>query len=414
MKIAFFTPLPPMQSAISDIGEGLGLAFSAMGVAVDYVIDDDYTPDSRAVLVDSASVVNYHDFGSRALTYDAILYSLGNHPRYHGYMYGPLLHNPGWVMLHDLALHPYVAAMTLGRGHWEAYLDEVDYAYGFRDLRIAKLMETPLADQWALAYPMFERFVDMNLGVMVHNAYAAAAITQRRGDANVTRIPSPFFLPPGVSETKSVALRHEHRAALGIGEQDLVVGSFGILVPDKHIEACLRAFKRVLAVRPDAHYILGGSLIEGYDLPGFIAAEGLSDHVHLTGWMPPQQFAEMMFALDIAVHLRYPHIGGTPYTPVRLMGVGVCTIVSDIEPLAEFPQGTCVKIPIGVHQEDSLIAVMVHLAQNPALAEQIADNGRQFIAAHHDVHTIAEQYLRFMSGGTGAWSSTKGASNGRS
>lgn len=407
MKLAFFTPLPPLQSAISDIGEGLGCAFAALGISVDYVVDDGYQPESPAILTPS-SIVNHRDFPARADDYDAILYSLGNHPHYHGYMYEPLLHHAGWIMLHDLALYPYVAAMTLGRGDWRGYLDEVEYAYGFRDMRIARLMKTPLADQWALAYPMFERFVDVNRGVMVHNAYAAAEIARRRKDARVVRIPSPYFLPPGVEADQAQVLRADNRAALGIGERDLVVGSFGILVPDKHIETCLRAFKRVLEVRPDAHYILGGSLIEGYDLPGFIQAEGLSDHVHLTGWMPPQRFAEMMFALDIAIHLRYPHIGGTPYTPVRLMGLGVCTIVSDIEPLAEFPQGACVKIPTGVYQEDALTAVLAHLAQDSDFMARIAGNGRRFIAAYHDVRTIAAQYLAVMIGEAGAGSCAGG------
>ncbi|MGC9336130.1 MAG: glycosyltransferase, partial [Anaerolineae bacterium] len=93
---------------------------------------------------------------------------------------------------------------------------------------------------------------------------------------------------------------------------------------------------------------------------------------------------------------RYPHIGGTPFSPVRLMGLGVPTIVSDIGPLAGFPEGSCIKIPPDEYEEDLLLASFELLASNPTFREKLGQNGRRFLATYHAASTIALQYLSFI------------------
>jgi glycosyltransferase involved in cell wall biosynthesis len=123
---------------------------------------------------------------------------------------------------------------------------------------------------------------------------------------------------------------------------------------------------------------------------------GLADRVILTGWQSPPDFARYMLALDIGIHLRYPHIGGTPYTPIRLMGLGINTIVSEIEPLAEIPEGACIKILPDDYQERTLAVMLDYLADHADFRQQLSQNAQRFIAQHHDLSQIARSTLEFM------------------
>ncbi|HFQ93822.1 MAG TPA: glycosyltransferase [Anaerolineae bacterium] len=397
MKIAFFTLLSPLKSALADYGEGLAAGLSRIpGVSVDLFINDDYWPDNP-VIVEQFNIYPYTEFESRTENYDVIFYSMGDHYGYNGYMLDFIYRYPGVTLLHDLTLHRCIMHATLGQGKPQAYLKELQYAGAPASFRLSRQIEAHHGNQLILEYPLFQRVVDSSLGVIVHNEYARRRILDSRPQANVRRIPHAFFMPPGFSEYDIAAERAQQRRALQLEPQDFVVGSFGIFVPDKHLESSLAAFAAVAQRYPNAKYLLGGAPANGYDLAGQIRRMGLADKVTITGWLPPPEFARQMFALDVGIHLRYPHIGGTPYTPIRLMGLNVATIISDIEPLAEIPLGACVKIPPDDYAPASLTAVLERLADDQDFRQLIGENGRQYIARHHSIDQIAPQYAAFLA-----------------
>jgi hypothetical protein len=79
-----------------------------------------------------------------------------------------------------------------------------------------------------------------------------------------------------------------------------------------------------------------------------------------------------------------------------MMGQGVPTIISDIEPLAEFPEGSCLKISPDEWEEDTLLASFELLAEEPELRQQLGDNGRRYLERYHNAAWIARQYLVFI------------------
>lgn len=395
MRLAFFTPLPPIRSALSDYAEGLAQALLDLpDVSLDFFIGPDYQPETP-LLNGPARAFPAETFPQRAAEYDIYLYSMGDHGRYHGYML-PYLHQyPGIVILNDLTLHRCILQATVGQGKPEAYLEELRYALGSTDPAEANRIQSELNPNNVLEIPLFERIVDSSLGVIVQNHYARQRILASRPQTKVTCIPYPFFMPPGFPPFDLPTERTRQRTALNLPEDAFVVGSFGIFVPDKHLGDCLQAFAHLIQHVPQAHYLLGGFAAEDYDLETHIAALGLSEHVTITGWKPPLDFVRYMFALDVGIHLRHPHIGGTPYTPIRLMGLDVCTIVSDIEPLAEIPQGACIKLKPDIYQAQTLTFLLQKLAEDPDFRRQISHNGRDFIHQYHQVETAAQNLIQF-------------------
>ncbi|GJM43121.1 MAG: glycosyl transferase family 1 [Ardenticatenaceae bacterium] len=394
MRIAFFTPISPIKSAISDYSEGLAVAFAhSPDVSTLHIFTSGTYEAENPVIREKLTILPHTAFNHA--DYDVTVYALGDNAQFHEYMLSYIYRYPGVVILHDLTLHRLILTTTVGRQNPKAYIDQLAYAYDADAAHIAQYVNTEVNNEVLLKYPLFERIVDSSLGTIVHNHYARNQILLKRPSALVQTIVSPFFLPPGFPPAEPSAIRKQQRASLKLDADDFVVGSFGIFVPNKHLHACLAAFKEVAQQKQNAHYLLCGFAADGYDLAGEIRQMGLENQVHLTGWQPPTAFVRNMFALDVGIHLRYPHIGGTPYTPIRLMGLGIATITSDIEPLQELPQGTCLKIAPDDYAEAMLTALLNQLALDDSFRSLVAENGRSFIQQHHQLNAIARQYVQF-------------------
>ncbi len=396
MRIAFFTPLSPIQSALADFGEGLALALEGLPEVdrVDIFVSGAYVPESGAV-TDSLTILPHAAYPARHAEYAVTLYSLGDNGRFHGYMLDYVHRYPGVVILNDTTLHRCILTATVGQNNPQAYLDELNYAYDDKASHIAQQLSAGLGNEVLLRYPLIERILESSRGVIVQNNYAKSQVLAKRPSTRTQIIPYPFFLPAELKEAEVATLQTQQRAALGLGPDHFVVGSFGIFVPNKHLQACLMAFKNIIRDKPQAHYLLGGFAADGYDLVDEIKRMGLESQVTITGWQPTAQFVRQMFALDVGIHLRHPHIGGTPYTPIRLMGLGIATITSDIEPLQELPQGTCLKVAPDDYAEALLVELLRQLAVDKSFRQLIAENGRSFIQRYHQLNDIARQYLHF-------------------
>jgi glycosyltransferase involved in cell wall biosynthesis len=390
MRLALFAPLSPLQTAIADHVEGL-LPDLAKLMHVDLFIDDGYTPSSPAIARDF-STFSYRDFPRLAHQYDAIVYHMGDEPNFHGYIYKTLREHPGIVVLHDLVLHHCIGGLTWARGDVEGYIQEMRYAYGEEGEFAAREIMAGRRLDWMYRYPLMERVLDSSRAVIVHNEYARRQLLQRRPNLRVTTIPQHFFLPEGVSSDQNgQALRQR----LGL-EGRFVVATFGLLIRDKQLDVALRAFARFRVKHPESVYLLVGPVERDYDLVAVVRRMGLEDSVRLIGWQPPPSFVRHMFVADLALHLRYPHVGGTPYTPFRLMGLGVPTIVTNIEPLAEIPEGCCAKVDVDEHEEEVLLATMEYLADSADGRRQMSEQARRFIQENHLPPRIAGEYQAFI------------------
>jgi glycosyltransferase involved in cell wall biosynthesis len=390
MRVAFFSPLSPLQTAVADHSEGLIPHLAAL-VDLDLFIDDGYTPNNPEISR-RFDILSFRDFCARAGRYDVVLYAMGQNAAFHGYVYEMLQRFPGVVILHDTTLHRMVINLAARRGRLEMYLEAMREAYGLADIRLAQQILSGYGEEYVRRYPLLEQVASSSLGVVVHNEYARRQVLNCCPEARVVRINQHFFLPPGFPHQTDVSAL---RTRWGL-EGRFVVGSCGIFVPHKRLDVCLRAFARLREQYPEAVYLLVGKYQRDYDLPGLIHRLGLDQHCTVTGWMDPVAFTQHMYLLDVAIHLRYPHIGGTPFTPIRLMGLGVPTVLSDIEPLAELPEGTCAKIPVDAFEEETLLEILRLLRERDGLRLQLGQNGAHWIQEHHDPAKIAAQYAAFL------------------
>jgi len=394
MRVAFFTPLNPVRTALADIAEGL-LPYWAGQLEITVVTNGTYQPSHalfQAGNVQEIPWITYEAFKLCAGEFDLIVYNLGDEPNIHGYMFDALHRYPGLVLLHDLVLHHAIAGITWAQGKLTAYIEELRYSYGQEAERLAQEVIAGRYEEIFTQYPLVERVLDSSLGVVGFNEYMCGQIRAMRPDLPVRYIPLPFYLPDGFPpDFDGTALRR----SLGLADCP-VVASFGLFNSQKRLDLALRAFKRLALRHPTAIYLLVGSYIDP-ELEGKLKVVGLSGKVRQTGWQPPAEFVKYMRVVDIAVHLRYPHVGGTPYTPIRLLGLGVPTIISDIEPLASFPRDAVVRITPNQPDEEAMVfAAMDYLLTHREVVQALGQNAWRYAQDAHDLPSIAKQHIEFM------------------
>ncbi|MGI6367133.1 MAG: glycosyltransferase family 4 protein [Anaerolineae bacterium] len=394
-RIAFFTPLSPVQSAIADHAEGL-LPLLSRSFDITAITDGSYRPVRPEYRQqggpNSIPWMDYRAFQRVADQFDLIVYQMGDEPKIHGYMLDALQRYPGLVMLHDLVMHHAILGRTLGQGKTKPYIDEMTYSYGRAGARLAQRVISGQGESLTWELPLVERILDQSMAISAFNGYMHDQVQLLRPGLPVRTIPLPYTLPEGFpADFDGAALRKE----ILLSERP-VVASYGFFIPDKRLGLAFRAIRNLLDRYPDLFYLLVGGAPTGYDLLAQLRAEGLEGHVGLTGWKTQVPFVEHMFVCDVAVHLRWPHIGGTPYTPIRLMGLGIPTIVSDIEPLAEVPADAVVRVtPNAVDEEEQLIRAIDGLLSDRERALAMGAKGRAYVQEHHDLDTIVSSYVEY-------------------
>jgi len=387
MRIAYFSPLNPKPSGISDYSEEL-LPYLARHARIDLFIDG-YEPSNREI-VSSFSIFHHRDFErlARERRYDMCLYQMGNSP-YHEQIYHQLLRHPGVTVLHDYVLHHFLEFITVGRGNLIGYIREMGYSYGLEGMVRARRMFAGEERVPRYRYPLCERVVDSSLGIIVHSDYVAHRLDEIRPGRRVTKVNQHLSL-------RKVPSSATARASLGLGDDQFVVASFGLIDPVKRIDLILRAFARLREKRPNAIYLLVGELVPPYQMEDRIHDLGLDGAVSVTGRVDMDAFQSYMAAADLGINLRFPTGGETSASVIRFMGVGKPVIVSNVGWFAELPDDCCLKADPGETEEETLLAHMEFLAANEGARQELGASARAYVKENHSLENSAQGYVAFI------------------
>ena len=175
MRLAYFSPLTPQRSGISDYSEEL-LPYLAEGAEITLFVDG-FQPANRE-LTSSFEVLDYLRQPShlnKLDEFDILLYHMGNDHRYHAGMIEAMKMRPGVVVFHDFALQDFFLGLARDKNDLRLYLDEVEFCYGAR-LRhetgdSLKRGVTPSIANQPLEFPLNCRIAKSAEGIIVHSAW---------------------------------------------------------------------------------------------------------------------------------------------------------------------------------------------------------------------------------------------------
>jgi glycosyltransferase involved in cell wall biosynthesis len=403
-RIAFVSPLPPAPTGIADYAADV-LAAISRGHQIDAfhaqaVVDPDRLPAAVSVHT-AAALVDRH----RQAPYDAVIYQMGNGPD-HDFLYDLLPRLPGILVLHDLVLHHARARMFLdsaavrayaaapadrarqlaARPALDAYRAELEYTY---PEQAARLFDAQLGTVGALlpyAYPLFRLAVEASRLTAVHNEFMAEAVQAEVPDATTVRVAMPVTAPAVPAGTASLL-----RARLGLAPDHFVVGSFGLLTPEKQIDTVARAVARAAVHAPHLRLLLVGPVPDPAALRRRLHRLGVAERTVLTGRVPFGELAAHMEVADVAAHLRYPTARETSAALLRLLAQGRPVILSDLEHLADIPDDAVIRADT-VDEEGAVTRALLYLAGHPEARARLGQRAREFTRLQHTAARCRDDY----------------------
>ncbi len=391
MKIAYFSPLNPIKSGVSDYSEEL-LEYLAGFGRIELFIDD-YRPSS-SWLYDYFKIHNYRRiFENHGKNdHDINIYHMGNND-HHSYVYSVCLEHPGVVVLHEPILHHFVFSQTVGNNRLREYLRELDYCYKAERSNIVKTtLEVRDEDSW-YDYPLVDRIVDSSMGIIVHSEFARQKIMEVNPLAWVRKIPH-HYAPPPTDHIRSPKLVRE---ILGFSRDDFLVGSLGYMTANKRIDTLLRAVAWIKEQGYNIKLLLVGKLMPGCEATRWIEELELEQDVLVTEFVDTRTFREYLNVPDIFVVLRHPSAGETSGSVIKMMGTGKPVVVSDHYAFSEFPDDCCIKVSTGADEEEELKQKLLFYLENPDERGELGARSRQYILTHHDIQSSARKYAEFAS-----------------
>ncbi len=396
--IAFFSPLPPRKSGVSDYS-----AFLLEGLAESYTIDlfhdSGYLPEP-AIGSAGSMCCDYRLFDrvASAKDYHAIVYQMGN-SWYHSYMYPLLLRHRGLVTLHDFCL----AGFHLHYGHAKGMgmsfianqlkewypedIDEIENTLPGWPTNWEDIVRDCARRGWHLNRAV----LDASDCMVVHSPWCESQVQKSspKYSDKVILIPHGIH-PKRTSASEKSALRDRYN----LPQDALLVSSFGFIHPDKMSPQALDAFVTIAANDPKALFVFVGEEADGGEVRRHASALGLNDRVRFLGRQPAEAFAQLISVSDVGVNLRLPPTNGeTSGALLNLLACGVPTVVTDVATFSDYPETVVRKVRWETDGQHGLLRAMLGLAQDQAAREALGRSAWRYVDEYHDWSRVTRQYV---------------------
>jgi glycosyltransferase involved in cell wall biosynthesis len=162
------------------------------------------------------------------------------------------------------------------------------------------------------------------------------------------------------------------------------VGVVGRLVPEKGVDVFLQAAALVLAVVPQARFLVVGDGPVRADLERQAAGLGIADRVTFTGFRAdaPQVIA----GLDLlAVPSRSD---GSPLVVCEAMAAGVPVVASRVGGLPDLVADGRTGLLVGPGRSEELARALVSLLLDPTAADELGTRSREVAATRTHAHLV--------------------------
>jgi len=380
-RIAYFSPLPPNPSGISDYS-AVVLPLLARRHHVDLYYDRAWPPSPGFLPGLQRFPHDEYVWRSQISPYDLNLYQMGN-SLHHAYMQPLVFHYPGLLILHDLVLHHARGHVLLSEGRQLEYRSELEYCHPKLGRRAGDILAYLPSDFTCYQFPMNKLMVDVSLAVATHTSYGVRELQAASPGRSVHLVHSPRYPDLPVQEDLLNRFR--------LDDAWPVLASFGFVTPEKRIVACLKAVRKLRARFPRIRYMIVGAHPEHFDPHPIIRRLRLKDVVTVTGRVDEATFGSLLNAATIVLNLRYPTAREMSATLLRALGAGRVTLVSEQIHLTDIPADIAPRVPL--FDEDEAIARIVQdLLADEGLLRVRAQRAREFVDSVHGVESVAGEY----------------------
>lgn len=398
LRLAMFSPLPPVPSGIADYLVDL-IPLLPESWRIDVYGPADATPDP-GLLAGRGDALPHHEWPGRhaARPYDLNVYQVGNN-LVHEYALPYVSAHPGLLVLHDAVLHPSRVAATVGRGDLDGYRAAARAARPDLGAELAETVVSGLGGEdlyWS--FPLCEDLVRASRLTVVHGELLACWLRALVPGAEVGSI----VHWQAVAEAAPGRVEH-WRAHLGGDGAVPVIGTFGHIGPAHGLELLLEVLAELVA-SADFRLVIVGAVDDDAALGARIEQLGLGERVLRTGRVPTPEFAALMRAVDLAVNLRYPSARASSGTLSQLLQLGVPSVIHDLVHLRDLPDAAVIRVPPGPRRRERevLRRELATWLADPGARRRAATACRAWAEAHVRPDLMARSYREAVARARGA------------
>jgi glycosyltransferase involved in cell wall biosynthesis len=390
-KLALVSPMPPSQTGIASYSAAL-LDELVDYYDVDVITQSPYRHSPDIVASSQVEVRSPKWFLANKRDYSRVIYQFGN-SHFHDWQLDLIGKAPGIVVLHDFILEDFYRDMGSSGRYPHAWERESYYSHGYEEI-------IPFVSPIKLArisrYPMNRSILERAIGIIVHSQYAKQLASEYFGDGaseSFAVVPQLRMLPASVDTGKG---RSELRREIEVGDDDLLICSFGIVMPTKLSHVILDAFTRLdIGMQKRLHLVLVGGRL---DNPYTMELEEKIEHsvyagwdIQLTGWVDASRYEDYLNAADVAVQLRTDSRGESSRAVLDCLAHGIPTIINAHGPAGEFPADAAVMLFDDFSREDLASALSV-LVRDSQLRDGYSKRAIEYIAEVHSPARVGELY----------------------
>lgn len=389
-RIAFFTPLPPLQSGISDYSVDVINALSQY-FDIDVYLDSGY--QAKCELAENVTCRVHTQYKHHCKDYIDTVFQVGN-SEYHIYMWEYIQTYGGTMVLHDYNLHGVAQFATLANHQnnieqykkllVEDYINKEVAQYVTSVSKGGKLKIHEIEINGFLA--------NYANKIIVHSQEAKEKLLRRDIRRDVSWIRSYVKIEPLVESCIA-------KKALRIPENQFVFAAFGHVHETKRVIPIVKAFTKLAEECENVKLIFVGKLDSALtsQFQQLIKRNQVSERIHVTGYTELEEFRQYIDATDVCLNLRWPYNGETSGSLMRILGKGKCVVVNNIGSFGEIPDDACVKLPsVKVMSEKQEIEVIYHamkeLFEDECKRRSLEKSARRFAVENLDLSIIATQY----------------------
>ncbi len=382
-KLAWFSPLQPQRSGISDYSAEL-LPELAAYYEIEVIVDQKAVADPW--IAGNLKIRDLAWFAENADGFDEVLYNVGN-SEFHTHMFGLMERWPGVVILHDFFLSDLfrVLGHKLDPQEWFRPLYD---SHGISALR--RFPDLRASEQAKAAFPCSLAVFEHSTGVITHSRHAIDLARSQFGDAAA----SHMRVVPFPRHAADRERRGEARRALGLGDNETLVCSFGMLVHFKLNHRLIEAWRAAgLHLRRDCRLVFVGELTSGPYADALrrqIDALPGAHPIEIVGFADSALYQRYLAAADIAVQLRSASRGETSAAALDCLAHEVALIVNRHGALKEIPDDCAAKIPDDFSDRDLSVALR-SLCDDAVRRRDLATNGAAYLRERHEPASVARQ-----------------------
>lgn len=182
------------------------------------------------------------------------------------------------------------------------------------------------------------------------------------------------------------AVAGDLRSELGLPPDALLIGTVAILRAKKGHADILDAVPAVLQRFPDAHFVFAGDGAQTANLKARIAADGLTERVHLLGLR--RDVTNVLASLDVFVLPTHQEALGTAFIEAGAMGLP--TVATNIDGVPEVVQDGRTGLLVPVMDGAAIAEALGKLLADPIYRQGMGANAAEFVRRKFSREVMAQ------------------------